>query len=387
MKCISISHKNSTTKQREIFAFNDEEIRGFYDIVKSKVCTCGDGSAIDAIILLMTCNRSEIYYSGNARYEDVERMICDIKGISIELFRDISMRYGEGRSIKHLYRVVCGLDSAVLGEVEIIRQVKQAYLAAKDYGVVNTELNMIFQGALHLAKEMAEKSLMTRLPVSVGTLTTSAIMDFCADTKEPHILIIGVAGEMGSIVMKDVLDACKDARVIGTSRKHREELVRVINSDRVSWVHYDRRYEFVEWADVIVSVTNSPHYTFLAGNVKKVRASATRQLYLDLAVPRDIDEDIAKLDGCIVRNIDYIKGLAKDNNDKKMTEAARIDSVILERVDEMKRVLALRGYIEAYGDEVERLDKKSAMWLIYKLKDELDYETFAKVLDTVKEDI
>ena len=79
--------------------------------------------------------------------------------------------------------------------------------------------------------------------------------------------------------------------------------------------------------------------------------------------------------------------MAKDNNDKKMTEAARIDSVVLERVDEMKRVLALRGYIEAYGDVVERLGKKSAMWLIYKLKDELDYETFAKVLDTVKEDI
>lgn len=382
MYCISVSHRNSTAREREQFAFSDEQQRKFCERLMKY-------DNVTGCVLLMTCNRSEIYYTGEGlRFEDVERIAADVKAITIDTLRNISMRYSEETSIRHLYRVACGLDSAVLGEVEIIRQVKKAYLAAVEQNAAGTEINMVFQGALRIAREMADKSLMTRLPVSVGTLAAAAVSEFCRNISNPHILVVGISGEMGGIVTKDILDICDSADIIGTSRRHSVKYAGISTDARVSLVHYDERYEYIEWADVIISATTSPHYTFLAKKVKECRkTSIKKQLYLDLAVPRDIDEDIAGIDGCTVKDMDYIKMLARDNNEKKLSEATRIETVIEKRVDETTRMLLIGDYIRDHGDEIKKLGDKSAMWLIYRLRDKLDCTTLKRVLEAVGEDI
>lgn len=171
MICISITHKNLTAAKRECFACNDEEQIKLVDTVAKAYPESG-------LVLLMTCNRSEIYMSGtDTDFVWLEQQFADTKKFPVEELKGAAMRY-EGRScLTHLCRVVCGLDSAVLGEVEIIRQVKQAYLAAKERGQTDAEMNMVFQGALRLAKEVAETSQMTHLPVSVGTLACTAALE------------------------------------------------------------------------------------------------------------------------------------------------------------------------------------------------------------------
>ena len=103
----------------------------------------------------------------------------------------------------------------VLGEVEIIRQVKLAYESAKTRQMTDGDLNVIFQSALQLAKEIADQSMMTRLPVSVGTLTTLDALQFCAGKEEPHILLVGASGDIGSIVLRDLVDADDRVRIVG----------------------------------------------------------------------------------------------------------------------------------------------------------------------------
>lgn len=102
------------------------------------------------------------------------------------MFYEHIMRYEKENAIRHLYRVICGLDSAVLGEVEIIHQIKAAYLFSKAHDMLDPTLHIIFQGALHLAKEIASQYQLTKLPVSVGTLTTGAVLSFCQE-KKSHI--------------------------------------------------------------------------------------------------------------------------------------------------------------------------------------------------------
>ena len=120
MICISITHKNLTAAKRECFACNDEEQIKLADIVAKTYPEAG-------LVLLMTCNRSEIYMSGTGTdFVWLEQQFADTKKFPVEALKGAAMRY-EGKScLTHLCRVVCGLDSAVLGEVEIIRQVKQA---------------------------------------------------------------------------------------------------------------------------------------------------------------------------------------------------------------------------------------------------------------------
>ena len=126
MICISITHKNLTAAKRECFACNDEEQIKLAGAVAKTYPEAG-------LVLLMTCNRSEIYMSGtDTDFVWLEQQFADTKKFPVEALKGAAMRY-EGKScLTHLCRVVCGLDSAVLGEVEIIRQVKQAYLAGID---------------------------------------------------------------------------------------------------------------------------------------------------------------------------------------------------------------------------------------------------------------
>lgn len=409
MICISITHKNLTAAKRECFACNDEEQIKLVDTVAKAYPESG-------LVLLMTCNRSEIYMSGtDTDFVWLEQQFADTKKFPVEELKGAAMRY-EGRScLTHLCRVVCGLDSAVLGEVEIIRQVKQAYLAAKERGQTDAEMNMVFQGALRLAKEVAETSQMTHLPVSVGTLACTAALEFCADTnmnedtdatenitsnemdtiadsnrqredsEEKHVLIIGAAGQMGSIVMRDLLDADETVQIVGTSRKHKQVLTKILSHERVQWVHYDRRYEYLDWADVIISVTDSPHYTFLADRVTEVRKESKPQLFLDLAIPRDIDAEIGTLSGCEVKDLDYIKSLATENNRKKLSEAKKIELLIEEHVDEMQKLLAFRAFATTRKDITEKLEGKSAMWFLYQLKDALNAQDLEHVLKGIED--
>lgn len=411
MICISITHKNLTAAKRECFACNDEEQIRLAGAVAKAYPEAG-------LVLLMTCNRSEIYMSGtDTDFVWLEQQFADTKKFPVEALKGAAMRY-EGKScLTHLCRVVCGLDSAVLGEVEIIRQVKQAYLAAKARGQTDAEMNMVFQGALRLAKEVAETSQMTHLPVSVGTLACTASLEFRADTnmnedtdetesmtsnemdtiadsnrqredsEEKHVLIIGAAGQMGSIVMRDLLDADAKVQIVGTSRKHKQALQKIFSHERVQWVHYDRRYEYLDWADVIISVTDSPHYTFLADKVAEIRRETKPRLFLDLAIPRDIDAEIGRLSGCVVKDLDYIKSLASENNRKKISEAKKIELLIEEHVDEMQKLLAFRAFVGTRKDITEKLGEKSAMWLLYQLKDVLDAQDLNHVLKGIEDGV
>ena len=411
MICISITHKNLTAAKRECFACNDEEQIRMADAVAKAYPEAG-------LVLLMTCNRSEIYMSGtDTDFVWLEQQFADTKKFPVEALKGAAMRY-EGKScLTHLCRVVCGLDSAVLGEVEIIRQVKQAYLAAKTRGQTDAEMNMVFQGALRLAKEVAETSQMTHLPVSVGTLACTAALKFCAEmnindetdatenrivnemdmiadsnqqrenSEEKNVLIIGAAGQMGSIVMRDLLDADTQVQIVGTSRKHKQALQKILSHERVQWVHYDQRYEYLDWADVIISVTDSPHYTFLADKVAEVRKETKPQLFLDLAIPRDIDAEIGRLSGCVVKDLDYIKSLASENNRKKISEAKKIELLIEEHVDEMQKLLAFRTFVGTRKDITEKLGEKSAMWLLYQLKDVLDAQDLNHVLKGIEDGV
>lgn len=376
MICISINHKNSITETRERFALSEEEKEQFFRMAGAQ--------GIDGCVLLMTCNRCEIYISGSCEvYHAVENFFQKQKGIAREEFWKYAMRYEKKAAVKHLYQVVCGLESAVLGEVEIIRQVKLAYESAKTRQMTDGDLNVIFQSALQLAKEIADQSMMTRLPVSVGTLTTLDALRFCEGKEEPHILLVGASGDIGSIILRDLMDADDRVRIVATSRKHKQYDLAFRDTEQVRWVHYDNRYEYLAWADVVISATSSPHYTFLEENVKKIQREKPL-CFIDLAIPRDVDEAIEKLEGCIVKNMDDIQALAKKNNEKKLTEAKKIALIIEDRVEEMEKTLAFRRFRDVFPEKMEQLEEKKASWLLYQLREHLDLEAFEQVIKSLE---
>lgn len=377
MYCISMNHKAADADVRGTYSFDRQEQEVFYQ-------EAAQLSHVNGVVVLMTCNRNEIYFTGCADgMNEIEHLYAKIKGVSVSEIRTYFMRYHEERALLHLYRVACGLDSAILGEVEIIHQLKSAYKMADQLGKTDREIHICFQGALNLAKDVAENCQMTRLPVSTGTLVAETVMEQVCNIDSPVILIVGAGGNIGSIVLKNLADLSKKMHIIGTSRKHSEELSQRFHYDCTQFIPYEKRYDYLDMADVIISATTSPHYTFIVNEVQnRITEENQPKLFIDLAVPKDIDPDIEYLNGCTIYNIDYIKEIAKENNRKKYSEAEKIQLLIQEKVEELRKNLLFREY--RTRDRIkERLADKNVAGLLYQLRDDLDYEAFKKVLETM----
>ena len=403
MFCISINHKNTPADVRESFAFSTKGQRQFTERLKAAVGGC---------VVLSTCNRMEIYFtdkcepcgsaitgkmsSGEASggrgglLEQVEMLLANDRDVPVSLIRRYSMNYEGFQCMLHLCRVACGMDSMVLGEVEIIHQVKSAYLVAKKLGACDGELNIAFQGALAAAKAVATESDTTRLPVSVGTLSAREAVNFtrnggientCRDVRSDvvsssqvesvdaekantgHILVVGATGTSRSPHSAD-------------SIFDRHQQIRIED--------YSRRYELAAWADVIISATASPHYTFVRDELAEaVKMQPKRRLLLDLAMPKDIDPAVSDVDGCVLRDIDYIRTLSRENNESRAKTITEMEPWLISQVDEIMKNIAFSRFNREHGDVMAQLKTTDGAKLVYKLKGQLEYEAFEKMLDSI----
>lgn len=397
MFCISINHKNTPADVRERFAFTTKGQRQFTERLKAEVGGC---------VVLSTCNRMEIYFTD--KYEQVEMLLANDRDVPVSLIRKYSMNYEGFQCMLHLCRVACGMDSMVLGEVEIIHQVKSAYLMAKELGACDGELNIAFQGALAAAKTVATESDTTRLPVSVGTLSAREAVNFirnggientCRDvrsdvasssqvesvdaekTNTGHILVVGATGRIGSIVVKDIADLAPDIEIIGTSRSHYSADEIFGRHQQIRIEDYSKRYELAAWADVIISATASPHYTFVMDELAEaVKKQPKRRLFLDLAMPKDIDPSVSDMDGCVLRDIDYIRTLSRENNENRAKTITEMEPWLISQVDEIMKNIAFSRFNREHGDVMAQLKTIDGAKLVYKLKGQLEYEAFEKVL-------
>ena len=368
MFCISINHKNTPADVRERFAFTTKGQRQFTERLKAEVGGC---------VVLSTCNRMEIYFTD--KYEQVEMLLANDRDVPVGLIRRYSMNYEGFQCMLHLCRVACGMDSMVLGEVEIIHQVKSAYLMAKELGACDGELNIAFQGALAAAKAVATESDTTRLPVSVGTLSAREAVNFIRNGG--HILVVGATGKIGSIVVKDIADLAPDIEIIGTSRSHYSADEIFGRHQQIRIEDYSRRYELAAWADVIISATASPHYIFVRDELAEaVKKQPKRRLFLDLAMPKDIDPSVSDVDGCVLRDIDYIRTLSRENNENRAKTITEMEPWIISQVDEIMKNIAFSRFNREHGDVMAQLKTIDGAKMVYKLKGQLEYEAFEKVL-------
>lgn len=442
MFCISINHKNTPADVRESFAFSTKGQRQFTERLKAAVGGC---------VVLSTCNRMEIYFtdkcepcgsaitgkmsSGEASggrgglLEQVEMLLANDRDVPVSLIRRYSMNYEGFQCMLHLCRVACGMDSMVLGEVEIIHQVKSAYLVAKKLGACDGELNIAFQGALAAAKAVATESDATRLPVSVGTLSAREAVSFirnrgtentCRDVRRDeadcksalgdhgeivnaetaragyddgvyaentctgNILVVGATGKIGSIVVKDIADLAPDIEITGTSRSHHSADSIFDRHQQIRIEDYSRRYELAAWADVIISATASPHYTFVRDELAEaVKMQPKRRLLLDLAMPKDIDPAVSDVDGCVLRDIDYIRTLSRENNESRAKTITEMEPWLISQVDEIMKNIAFSRFNREHGDVMAKLKTIDGAKMVYKLKGQLEYEAFEKMLDSI----
>ena len=373
MDCVSISYKNADVDVRKKFSFS-REIQG--EIVRQII---GD-SAAEQCVLLCTCNRTEVYYCGDEKsIEMLKKILSLYSGIDeIQLSKYVMFFSGE-KAVRHLFKVACGIDSMVVGEDEILGQTKNAYSFAVTLNAVSYELNTIFQSAIACAKKVKTQTPLSKTSVSVATLAANAVASF---SDEVNVLVIGASGKIGLTVLKNLLSH-KNVRVTAVSRRHNSEKY-IFNGLSVEAVDYNERYNFIDDMDCVVSATSSPHYTVTYYDLKERLKVNKKRLFIDLAVPPDIDFNITKIDDITLYNIDHFEKLAEENNTIKLGSVESAVRFIDEEIEALKKNFAFHSFLPSLEGVRKGLGDRAVEKIIYRMKSAVDSDKFLSFLNVLK---
>lgn len=359
--CVSINYKRC-----------GEEIRGEF--------TPEAGQRADFIarhvefspVLLCTCCRTELYITGSS--DVAVSLLSELSGIPEGRVRGYSMQFDGESAVRHLFKVASGIDSAIVGEDEVLGQLKNAYAFSAERIHLSDRMNIIFQSAVTTAKRIKTQTALSKTSVSHATLAAKMAAH---SASEPLVMLIGASGSTGTSLLKNLL-SYRNVSVLATMRSHSGAVV-LPENPALTVIPYDERYKYIRQCDCIISATTSPHTVISADNLENPDKP---QLFIDLAIPRDIDPAAAEIPGVTLRSVDYFQILAADNDQLKHDSVEQAKQMISEDIDELKKTLLMHD-IQPKLRSSGALSGMSAEELFYKLRSGLDSCAFSAVAEVV----
>lgn len=321
---IGISHHHTPLAVRELFAFPAEIQQ---ELMKEMIAR---GIAEECVII-STCNRTEVYiYTAcpGGNFTELQDLVLEFAHAQdVENIGDYIRFYNGTKAVRHLFHVAAGLESMVMGEDQILGQVKRAHEQARENGTCGVYLNTLFRYAVTAAKKVKTETDLSRTSVSTATMAIKAAEQGLGTLHGKKVMIIGASGKIGSTVLKN-LQCIEGAEVYITSRNmgqagqdhHHKITYRVME--------YEKRYDLVNEMDAIISATSSPHYTLTYSKMAEKLVTEKPRVLVDLAVPIDIEAKVEKLPGVMRYDIDDFQELARTNNEKKQHEVVAADQIL-----------------------------------------------------------
>lgn len=303
-------------------------------------------NSLDEIVILNTCNRTEIYFKHSLKEEEALKKIFEVLGWDENLREYIFYITGDSAA-KHLFKVICGFHSKILGEDQILGQVKDAYMEALEFGTVNLELQRLFQEAITCGKKFRNEAKLYEIPVSSASIAVNkGISNECKS-----FMVLG-HGEVGKLVVKHLLSHNTEEIIIAVRNK---ESLNYEEYENIKIIGFNEREEYINKVDSIISCTSAPH-TVITKN--EIREDGKELLIFDLALPRDVSEEVKGIDRVSVYNIDEISKVDDENKDLRKDRMYEYYYLIDEYLDSYNKWRSLREvtpYIrdfKKHGDEI-----------------------------------
>ena len=325
--CLGLSHKTAPVELREKFAIGDLHLG---EVAVELARAEGIGEAV----IVSTCNRVEYYVAAEDPGQDA-RVIADFITARTSLATDGFQQYRGDEGARHLFRVVSGLESMVIGETEILGQVKKAYLAAQTSGATSRTLNKLFQRAFNVAKEVRTHTSITRGAVSVGSAAVDLAEKIHGKLDHCNVMILG-AGETAEMTAKAL--QLRGAKAVFVSNRTFERAAALAEALGGKAIHFDQWEKEFETLDILIGSTGAPHAVVTAEKLKPLMAHRKdRPLFcIDLAVPRDFDARVNDLDGVYLYDIDALQGIADESMQIRRQELAKCEQMIERHVAEFR---------------------------------------------------
>lgn len=344
--CLGLNHRTASLHLRERLAFTEEQIRAALARLG-----CGDGlPGVSEMAILSTCNRVEIYaVAPQPAFEALEDFLAETHALPPEEVRPSLYRLADQAAVHHLLRVAAGLDSLVVGEPQILGQVTQALELARGQNTAGPLLSRLFQTAIHAGKRVRSETYISRNPASVSSLAASLIERAIPHLKQAQVVVLG-AGEMAELAVEALRKrGVERIRVVNRTLERARHLAERWQAEALSFEHLEQA--LVE-ADILIASTAAPHTLIHKPMVTRVMQSRPHRplVAVDIAVPRNIDPEIAYIPGVHLYDMDSLHHLLEQSLTQRLQEVPAAEAILAQEEAEYMEYLASLDMLSLIAD-------------------------------------
>jgi len=350
---IGMNHETAPVEVRELLSLGKQELDK----------AVGDIQAIKTIkesMVLSTCNRVEILFTSEREKEARESIIgffSHLSGIPRNELEPLLYIYHDQEAIRHIFRVGASLDSMIVGEPQILGQLKEAYRIAVDHKSSSVMLNRLMHRTFSLAKRIRTNTGIAGSPVSISFAAVELAKKIFGELKSKGVLLIG-AGEMAELAASYLLNNnIAQLQVANRTFRHAVEVAEQLEGMAISFDEIDAHLLEV---DIVISSTASPEPIVFFDQIRRIMKSRKNRplFFIDIAVPRDVESRVNEIDNVFVYDIDDLRGIINDNMSKRQAEAVKAERMVDEEVikfTEWLRTLEVVPTIRELQEKCERI--------------------------------
>jgi glutamyl-tRNA reductase len=346
-----VNHRTAPVEVRERLAYDEHSLADALLELKRRPGFC-EG------LILSTCNRVEIALTcedGGGSGVAVDAFLADTRNVAREWVTPYLYRFEDSEAIQHLFRVASSLDSMVVGEPQILGQLKSAYALAKQHGAVNGFLDNLLTRAFSVAKRVRSETDIGESAVSVSYAAVELAREIFGTLNDKKVMIVG-AGKMSELAARHLRrNGATQIFVTNRTRERALEMAQIFDG---TIVDYARFPSFLHEVDIVITSSGAPHYILVRDDMKKVLdARRNRPMFLiDIAVPRNIEPSVNELDNVFLYDIDDLQKVIETNLKGRAQSAEDAEAIIREEVSRMMARLKAREVVPTIVSLQEQLE-------------------------------
>ena len=355
---IGVNHKTAPVEVRERLAVPESRL--------PEACKkLAEHPAIAEGMIVSTCNRVEFIANMKNGTGDLRQFLSDYFGVDPGQFESHLYEFREDEAIRHVFRVAASLDSMVVGEPQILGQVKEAYATARAVGAVRAQLDQLLTRAFAVAKRVRTETAVGSSSVSVASVAVELAQKIFGNLQGKSVYLVG-AGKMSELAARHLL--AHGAESIFVANRTYDRAIRLAQKFEGQAIEFDRLYETCDRADIVITSTGAPHFIFRREHGEKFLARRRNRpmFFIDIAVPRDVDPELNKVDGIFVYDIDDLQQAVTSHVADRKKEAEKAEAIVngevvkfqarLATLDVVPTIVSLQDHLETIRQaEIDRV--------------------------------
>ncbi len=345
---LGISHKTAAVELRERVAIDVGDQKNVLDDLRKEF-------KLDGLLILSTCNRTEVYMSGShlhQKLDGIRSRLDQVKNCSIYSDKNVTYEYFSDEAIRHFFKVISGMDSQIIGEVQIVTQVKDSYNLAHQSGNSDTLINRLFNFGMQVQKKVLNETFLSDGTVSVSFAGVELARKIFNQLHDRDIALVG-AGKTAELAAFHFKEAgVNNIHVVNRTLSKAEELASKFQGKAYG---LEDLSHVLEKVDIVISATASQEYVVTSSLISP-KSKHRHTFLIDLAIPRDIDPQISEIDGVYLYNLDDLNGIVENNLEKRKKEIPKATKIVEEFLREFQDWMSVYSNTAVIGKLKQHLD-------------------------------